>query len=693
MADIEISEGTQPEAPLPSQMTREQQSTVHSVQNGSDHLEIPNIEDDRPKSPTRRRPWSSQGFKSILSPSPSFVESRRSSKDDHDVPVASPVTPKRPNYPPRGLSLQMPPRDISSTSTANLTKRIPVSPKPECPATYPSPSSVLPRRSRGMDGFSRAATNLHHSTLAESSPDSSPTVGTRGGMMIPPRKNLFSPPSSSNMNIPESLGNSLWSTAGFTEKSGLSSSVGSSNMMEYDSGSTSSDADELMENDEDDDTIHMTPHVYSTGIGLMNPFGSVASSPGGDGVGVYGADAMKLMSYQRARRKSRRSNTRKSSSSASGQSSMHSPGPASPPLLRSIESSLSINGGYFLDDPIKKEMISRRESLSLGTNDMQLSDAEQSDDGGSLRRINSHEDVPIPTPVTPGMDERRQVIRRAVTKRSNMLPKSKVFMRTKAALLEEGAPIDTEFRREAEVLRQVRGSDVDADLNLHPSQPNTTASSPNIPAATAGLEHIPEDVSMSGEGSRTRRSSSAFTSQAIRNSGGPTFWNNFDERMRTPPPPVIPRDSSSGISDDVNMDTPISSIQSTTPQQHPVKPSLSPESLSSTVQPPAAVFEVPRKGNKRMRDDDFDPNYFKRRAVSPGLSLQNSPVLPQSPLQRDGSWWGTPKSNREVPSVHVSGERVSSNGSTGSVTGTGGKRVGLQGMTDTHDGLMNMSIE
>ena len=191
--------------------------------------------------------------------------------------------------------------------------------------------------------------------------------------------------------------------------------------MEYDSGSTSSDADELMENDEDDDTIHMTPHVYSTGIGLMNPFGSVASSPGGDGVGVYGADAMKLMSYQRARRKSRRSNTRKSSSSASGQSSMHSPGPASPPLLRSIESSLSINGGYFLDDPIKKEMISRRESLSLGTNDMQLSDAEQSDDGGSLRRINSHEDVPIPTPVTPGMDERRQVIRRAVTKRSNML--------------------------------------------------------------------------------------------------------------------------------------------------------------------------------------------------------------------------------------------------------------------------------
>ena len=86
-----------------------------------------------------------------------------------------------------------------------------------------------------------------------------------------------------------------------------------------------------------------------------------------------------------------------------------------------------------------------------------------------------------------------------------------------------------------------------------------------------------------------------------------------------------------------------------------------------------------------MRDDDFDPTYFKRRAVSPGLSLQNSPVLPQSP-----GWWGTPPQQNKV-------ERVASNGS-----GSGGqsqnaagqpKRVGMQGMNDTNDGLMNMSIE
>ena len=190
--------------------------------------------------------------------------------------------------------------------------------------------------------------------------------------------------------------------------------------MDDDSGTTSSDQDEVMDIGEDDDTIHMTPHIKGF-MGLMNPFGSVASSPGGDGVGHFSPHATKLMSYQRARINSRRSRTRKSSSSASGQSSMHSPGPPqSPPLMKSSESTMSISGGFFLDEPTKKEIRSRRESLSLGTNDMQLSDAEQSDDGDSLL-MNVHEDVPIATPVTPSIEERRQVVRRAVTRRSNLM--------------------------------------------------------------------------------------------------------------------------------------------------------------------------------------------------------------------------------------------------------------------------------
>ena len=221
-------------------------------------------------------------------------------------------------------------------------------------------------------------------------------------------------------------------------------------MMDYDSSSTSSDGDEVMDNGEDDDTIHITPLANQLGNGFGNPFGSVASSPGGDGIGAFSPAASKLMSYQRHRVKSRKK--RMSSSSASGRSSLHSPGPSSPPLLRSIESSLSINGGYFLDEPSKKEMNSRRESLSLGTSDMQLSDAEQSD-GDGLLRMHSHEGVPIPTPVTPTMDDRRHVIRKAVTRRGNMLVCLKWFEHDLPFWSTSSTYAHTNFSRKRRALR------------------------------------------------------------------------------------------------------------------------------------------------------------------------------------------------------------------------------------------------
>ena len=96
------------------------------------------------------------------------------------------------------------------------------------------------------------------------------------------------------------------------------------------------------------------------------------------------------------------------------------------------------------------------------------------------------------------------------------------------------------------------------------------------------------------------------------------------------------------------------------------------------------------------RDDDFDESSLKRRAVSPGVSVHNSPIISQSPAQRDGSLWGTAtKANRETPNGGSNNERTSSAGSASmSMTPTlGPKRIGLQGMTDTYDGLMNMSIE
>ena len=127
-----------------------------------------------------------------------------------------------------------------------------------------------------------------------------------------------------------------------------------------------------------------------------------------------------------------------------------------------------------------------------------------------------------------------------------------------------------------------------------------------------------------------------------------------------------------------------------------------------------------RKFGKRRREDDFDINSIKRRAVSPSLSVHGSPVVGQSPSQRDGglgglngaggggaqggwSWGGPPRTAARENSVGVGPvvepTRSNSGGSTMSVASTATtlgpreKRVGLQGMVDTHDGLMKMSIE
>ncbi|KAL8782746.1 MAG: hypothetical protein Q9213_005124 [Squamulea squamosa] len=631
------------------------------------------------KSPRRPRPWSTEGIQAVLSPSPTLDESQIS-KDDIHVLSNNPVTPKRPNYPPRGLSLQMPPRDISSTSTANLVKRVPLSPKLDPANSYASPGSALPRRSRGLD-FSRACTHLHHSTLAEQpSPESSPVVGGRGGITIPSRKGISNP--ATTPIVPDSPGmlpSSLWSTMATAERGGISSSIGSASLMEYDSGSTSSDDDAIMGHGEEEDTIHTTPQVWQSSNGSANIFGpAISSSPGTDRFGGCLSAATKPMSFQRARTKQRRSRK-------SGSGLMYSPGHGSPPpILRSIERSMT---GDSHNGPSKQEVDSRRKSLSLGTGDLELSDDDQNDEPGKSH-VGTQEEAIGSMPATPS-DERRSV------------PKSRNFSRIWAALQEEGAPVDTEVRREAEVIRQARESDAYGDLNLTPSQPTTTASSPSIQPATAGpaenLDDIPEDVIMDSDVSVSRRSSSStFTQHAIRNSAGLGFWTNFDERIRTPPP-IFPCESSSGISDDMPMDTPQSSIMSSTPQPGTIKAANGSETRPVIPQPPQNNADSLRKGNKRMRDDDLDPYFFKRRAVSPGMSLQNSPILPQSPLQRDGGWWGVQsKHGRETPGSQAVGDRISSGGSASSGSGApsvSGKRVGLQGMSDTNDGLMNMSIE
>ncbi|KAF2092262.1 hypothetical protein K490DRAFT_70889 [Saccharata proteae CBS 121410] len=617
-----------------------------------------------------------------LSPSPKIV-SKRQSKDDNTLP--NPRTPRRPDFLSRGLSLQMPPRDpaIGLQTPANITSRVPLSPQLDTRDTYGSPATVLPRHSRGLD-FARACTNLHHSTLAEqSSPDSSPTI-TQKGMMIPQRKSNFT---SMSLDSPHHMhsNDARWpTTTNNREKSVASSSVGSINMMESDSASSGSDEDDPMDPDNDDDPMVMTPQVLKLeragGLGFT---GHTAPSPGAVWSGGFSPGGPNFLQIQRNRLRKVRS--RKSSSSASGHSSLASPGPGSPPPNKGFDGA---NGGYFAQQVMRKAG-SRRESLTLGTNDLHISSGNDSGDEAGM-----------PIPSTPG------VIRRPVVRRGNLLPKSRQFGRIRAELLEESAPVDSEVKREAEIIRQVRESDAVDPAERH--QSTTANSSPTLMPAVPGLnelEDIPEDSGMGLEEQETAAAShgkglfGAFSLQSWRNTSERTSWSNGDGQMQTPPPPFFPRGSSSAVSDDINMDSPATSIAT----GFSARASLSHEqsqdhnmSRSSTPQPMVPPTAADGLKKKRRRDDDFDINSFKRRAVSPGLSVHNSPILSQSPQQRDNTIWiGPPKSSREgSASGHAAGERSNSGGSTMSVTPSlGPKRVGLQGMTDTNDGLMKMSIE
>ncbi len=249
---------------------------------------------------------------------------------------------------------------------------------------------------------------------------------------------------------------------------------------------------------------------------------------------------------------------------------------------------------------------------------------------------------------------------------------------------------------------------MDLEPTRHPSlsASGTALSSPSIGPTQDSLGDIPEDDIMadsSSTPSTDKGLSSSFKQQAIRNSKGIKFWNTFsDERHRTPPPPgLLLRGSSSGISDDIPMESPSLSTTSSSvygagfvfqssdlldSQIPPPSPTLSVTPQAGSL-PTAA--EITRKvNNKRRRDDDFDPTSFKRRAVSPGMSVQNSPVM-QSPMQRDVNPWGTrPSSNSGS-----SGGEKANGGAEGSGRVNGTKRIGFQGMVDTNDGLMKMSIE
>lgn len=77
------------------------------------------------------------------------------------------------------------------------------------------------------------------------------------------------------------------------------------------------------------------------------------------------------------------------------------------------------------------------------------------------------------------------------------------------------------------------------------------------------------------------------------------------------------------------------------------------------------------------------------------MSVHNSPVL-QSPMQRDSMAWGSRPGSTGGDKGSSAPSDTGSNGGTpanppGRLNSKG--RVGFQGMVDTNDGIMRMSIE
>ncbi|RMZ90740.1 hypothetical protein DV736_g2039, partial [Chaetothyriales sp. CBS 134916] len=565
-----------------------------------------------------------------FSPSAAFREPNVGgvSKDDSAI---RPSTPHRPSLVhSRGLSLTMPPSREAAQEGVQAA-RVLLSPKLETANIYSSPASMLPRRSRGLD-YTRACTSLHHSTLAESSPDASPITGR--GVQIPHRRSLAG---TSVLDSPSNLSALLWSA--MPERTTLSSSVSSINMLDSDDETdTSSDNGMAVDND---DPMLSTPAVSRLGRSLVGGgSGVIISSPGMEWASQRQPQQLlqqspahaSLMSYypmsfRRARTK--RGKSQHSSSSVSMASLKPSPGSLSPSASKNTESA-----GYFAG-LTRARAQSRRESLNLGTNNLQLSDGDDAKPNGASDGDGGPGDVSA------------SVVRRAVTRRGNLLPKTKGFARIKAALMEEATPADSELRREAEVIKQVHDNDPTFSPNRSPR--STNPFSPDL------VQRSIEDSSAIVPESKI----APFSLHAERNSAGLGFWNAFDGRYSTPPPAFRARDSSSAVSDDAN-DTAANALLC---DQHPGHSHFSqPRSRSTTplanLGPPTAADAARRVNNKRRRDDDFDLTYTKRRAVSPGMSVASSPVLPQSPIMATDKGWAKPP-----PKTTGAGERSSSGSS------------------------------
>ncbi len=376
-----------------------------------------------PRKLTEKARSLSDGGGTQLSPSPHIIEAaRRTSKDDsslhginrdRDRDIDTPVTPRRPDFAFRAsglnLSLQMPRRDSTTpaptvtagaagatdATNASATNHhlkhtltpTPLSPKLDHSQIYASPTNILPRRSRGLD-FSRAATSLHHSTLAEqSSPDSSPTIGGRA-MNIPGRGH--------GEYGAEQTSNSLWSMMGTRERNHLCGSVGSANNMVGTDSSSSSGDDDFMDDDMED-AIMSTPQAARSSLQLGHQIPGQSSN-----VVPWLPDASPAVSSLSSFRTRPRKHPKRKLRGLLGLGFK----PTTPGTLSKSppSSAAKEKRDAAMSHP-------RRESISWAANQLHISSSEAEEKGMELGEA-------LPS---SGKEGQRGVVKRVVTRRGNLL--------------------------------------------------------------------------------------------------------------------------------------------------------------------------------------------------------------------------------------------------------------------------------
>ncbi|ERS96529.1 hypothetical protein HMPREF1624_06733 [Sporothrix schenckii ATCC 58251] len=692
-------------------------------------------------------------------------EQQEQQEPDATLPHSKDVDPQPPSTPVSAASgayllhQQLHQHHPYHNQPTYMSKPIPLSPKLDPSQIYASPNNILPRRSRGLD-FSRAATSLHHSTLAEQSSGSSPVSGGIGGgyvaMNIPGRK------PNDYVGATESS-TSLWSMMGRSQdKVYPSSSIGSVNVAACSESSSSSDEDEDMDEDTDEPFI-TTPQVSKTSSTHIG--GPQISMPW-----MPSSPAMNsLLSFTHRQRPRKQPKRKARGPLGMGFSSNAVPSAPTTSGAGASTMSKSPPSGFVLgrDSQALHQQHPRRESISWAANQLNISGSESDDnhkanmDSGEI------------------LGPHRGVVRRAVTRRGNLLPKTKGFARIRAALAEESAPAEADFRREAEVVRLLESDMEQTEHRLPIPLPlrSTTTTANSSPSMFDSMDDLADDVMSMDASAGLGLSVGIAKQQADKNAAGGSrpFWSrigqhstgNLDHgrKATTPPPHQLRSYSASSVPDDTSMDSPSASGNSAsgnaifpsggifpmtttsssgrdTPlqgqiaassigggdnQQMQPQQTLQQQQLQQPVLPSAA--EITRRINsKRRRDDDLDLVSFKRRAVSPGMSVHNSPVM-QSPLQRDSLPWGgtsigTPSNALRPDSGSGPGGGIgsiglfevrnnnsgdssspNSNSNNGSTVNTNSSnsgrrvasntktRIGYQAMADANDSITRLSIE